>query len=117
MTVETFSHEQAIHVSQQAAEHFQKQLRNSGKAAIRLSLKESGCTGYKYVIDEVDQQEEHDLELVLGNGVHIFISPDNLGALQGTKVDYVQQGLNFNLILNNPNVAESCGCGESFSFK
>jgi len=117
MEVQTFSHEDAIHVTAKAATHFQKQLEKSGRAAIRLSLKESGCTGFKYVIDEVEQAEQGDLSLKLENGVSVYVAPDNLAALQGTVVDYVQQGLNYNLILNNPNVADSCGCGESFSFK
>ncbi len=117
MSVETFSHQQAINVTDSAARHFEKTLAKTGKAAIRLSLKESGCTGYKYVIDEVDAAEENDLKIDLDNGVKVFVAPENLKALQGTVVDYVQQGLNFNLIMNNPNVADSCGCGESFSFK
>lgn len=117
MSVETFSHEDAIQVSPGAALHFQKQLERSGRAAIRLSLKESGCTGYKYVIDEVEKAEQGDLSVSLDNGVRVYIAPENLSALHGTLVDYVQQGLNYNLVLNNPNVAESCGCGESFSIK
>ena len=117
MSVQTFSHEDAIQVTAPAAHHFQKQLQKSGRAAIRLSLKESGCTGYKYVIDEVEASEANDLLVKLDNGVTVYIAPENLKALHGTVVDYVQQGLNYNLVLNNPNVADSCGCGESFSFK
>lgn len=117
MSVQTFSHEEAIQVTALAAKHFQMQLQRSGRSAIRLSLKESGCTGYKYVIDEVNEAAVGDLSVKLDNGVVVFVAPDNLKALQGTVVDYVQQGLNFNLVMNNPNVADSCGCGESFSFK
>lgn len=117
MSVQTFSHEEAIQVTKKAAKHFQQQLERSGHTAIRLSLKESGCTGFKYVIDEVDSAESGDLSVKLENGVVVYVAPDNLKALQGTVVDYVQQGLNYNLIMNNPNVADSCGCGESFSFK
>lgn len=117
MTVQTFSHEEAVQVTAKAARHFQQQLERSGRAAIRLSLKESGCTGFKYVIDEVECEEKGDLSIRLENGVNVFVAPDNLNELQGTVVDYVQEGLNFNLVMNNPNVADSCGCGESFSFK
>lgn len=117
MSVETFSHEDAITVTASAAKHFQKQLLKSGQAAIRISLKESGCTGFKYVIDEVEAGEADDLHISLPNGVPVYIAPENMSALQGTIVDFQQQGLNYNLVLNNPNVADSCGCGESFSFK
>jgi len=117
MTVETFSHQDALTVTDEAAKHFQQQLEKSGHAAIRISLKESGCTGYKYVIDEVDDKEEADLHIGLNNGVAVYVAPANMAALQGTVVDYQQQGLNFNLVLNNPNVKDACGCGESFSFE
>jgi len=35
--------------------------------------------------------------------------------LKGTELDYVQNGLNSELIFNNPNISAQCGCGESFS--
>jgi len=84
MTVETFdinkSKASVVTVSDAAVGHFAKQLEKSQASAIRLSLKQAGCTGYKYVIDD-------------------------------------QQGLNFNLIMENPNVKDECGCGESFSIE
>ena len=117
MTVQSYSHQDAISVTSAAAGHFSQQLKKSGQQAIRISLKESGCTGYKYVIDEVEGSHEGDLSIELENGVTVFVDPQNLAALQGTVVDYQQQGLNFNLVLNNPNVKDACGCGESFSFQ
>jgi len=116
MTVNTYSHNEAINVTTSAATHFKKQLEKSANKAIRVSLKESGCTGYKYVIDEVQAAEEGDLTIELDNGVSVYLNPSNLAALQGTVIDYQQQGLNYNLVLNNPNVKDACGCGESFSF-
>jgi len=40
-----------------------------------------------------------------------------LSAIQGTEIDVRQQGLNLNLVLENPNVKDECGCGESFSIQ
>lgn len=122
MSVENFNPSQqsiasTISVTPQAAEHFRLQLQKSQKAAIRLSLKESGCTGFMYVMDEVASPQEKDIDIPLENGVHLYIDPANIVALRGLEVDYVQQGLNKNLIMNNPNVKDACGCGESFSFE
>ncbi len=114
MSVETFSADQAISVTPAAAEHFSRSLKNEAKA-LRISLKESGCTGFKYVIDEVGGPEEGDLSIDAGNGIHIYLDPKDLAALNGMVIDYVQEGLNKNLVLNNPNVKDVCGCGESFS--
>lgn len=115
MSVESFSAEQAISVSPAAAEHFATTLKKSEAKALRISLKESGCTGFKYVMDEVDAAEEGDLEIALENGINIYLDPEHLPALNGMVIDYVTEGLNKNLVLNNPNVKDICGCGESFS--
>lgn len=75
MGVETFDVKQVVSVTPQAAEHFRKQLEKSGKQSIRLTLKVSGCTGFKYVIDEVDSAEQGDVEVVLENGVLLSVDP------------------------------------------
>lgn len=117
MSVETFSVNDAVTVSPAAAEHFAEQLKkHQGKVAIRMSMKKSGCTGYRYVIDEVDEVEAEDVALTLSNGVALYIDPRYLTELQGLEIDYAQDGLNRNLVLNNPNVKDACGCGESVGF-
>lgn len=115
MTVETFSAAQAISVTPAAAAHFAKALVKKERKAVRISLKESGCTGYKYVIDEVVAGAEGDLVIDLDNGVQVLLDPKHLSALSGMVIDYVTEGLNKTLVLNNPNVKNQCGCGESFS--
>lgn len=115
MSVETFSADQSITITPAAAEHFARELAKKEAAAVRISLKESGCTGFKYILDEVEAGEENDIEIRLDNGVLVYLDPIHLAALNGTVVDYVQQGLNKNLVLNNPNVKDLCGCGESFN--
>ncbi|WP_096086782.1 HesB/IscA family protein [Agaribacterium haliotis] len=119
MSVENFEFQQAdvVHVTAAAQQHFAKQLARSGKSAIRLSLKQAGCTGYKYQIDEVDQAEQGDLNSSLANGVEFYIDSQYLSAIQGTEIDVRQQGLNLNLVMQNPNVKDECGCGESFNIE
>jgi len=121
MTVETFdinkSKASVVTVSDAAVGHFAKQLEKSQASAIRLSLKQAGCTGYKYVIDEVDSPDDQDLDIALADGVHLYVDSRYISAIQGTEIDVRQQGLNFNLIMENPNVKDECGCGESFSIE
>jgi len=104
-----------VNVTPSAAEHFQKQLAGKHAHAIRISLKESGCTGFMYVIDEIETGQPGDIKIVLANGVELFVDPAHVSAIQGTVIDYVKQGINRNLVLNNPNVKAACGCGDSFS--
>jgi iron-sulfur cluster assembly protein len=35
--------------------------------------------------------------------------------VDGTRMDYVKQGLNEGFEFQNPNVQAECGCGESFT--
>lgn len=121
MSVETFdvsnSSDSLISVSEAAAEHFRKQVDRSGSEGIRLSLKEAGCTGYKYVIDETDTVPESDLKLDLDNGIRVYIDSRYIHVIQGMQIDIRQQGLNVNLVMENPNIQDECGCGESFSIE
>lgn len=115
MTVQTYDLSDVVSVTPAAAAHFYSQLNKKGAQAVRISLKESGCTGFMYVIDEVAAPHHGDIEKRLENGVILYIDPQNITALRGTVIDFKQQGLNHNLLMNNPNVKDMCGCGESFS--
>jgi iron-sulfur cluster assembly accessory protein len=121
MTVQTFDIRKEassiVAVTETAAEYFRKQITESAAVGIRLSLKQAGCTGYKYIIEEVNAFPEDDLNITLPNGVQLFVDVAYLSAIQGTKIDMRQQGLNFNLVMQNPNVQDECGCGESFSIE
>ncbi|PCK02543.1 MAG: iron-sulfur cluster assembly accessory protein [Alteromonadaceae bacterium] len=116
MTVESFGIEESITVTPAAAEHFSKTLQKSGQQGLRITLKESGCTGYKYIIDEIESPQEGDIKLALANDVDMYVDASYLPQLSGMVIDYIQEGLNRNLVLNNPNVKDACGCGESVGF-
>ncbi len=116
MNVESFDFNKLLTVTESAAEHFLEQIEKKGAKAIRLGLKEAGCTGFKYIIEEVDQPSEKDLSLRLDNDVTIYVDGEHISEFQGMVIDYKQEGLNKSLVLNNPNVKDACGCGESFNF-
>lgn len=121
MSVETYNSTDSrtlldsIRVSDTAVAHFRRQLQKQGKSGVRISLKESGCTGYKYVIEEVSAPADGDAVRQLSEQVSLFVEPSCLPAIKGLEIDFTQTGLNQNLILNNPNIKNACGCGESFS--
>jgi len=41
-------------VTESAVRHFRQQIQAAKAAGLRLSIKESGCTGYMYVMDLVE---------------------------------------------------------------
>jgi iron-sulfur cluster assembly accessory protein len=116
MSVETFDvTTEVISVTPEAARHLKSQVETKGKSGVRISVKESGCTGYMYVMEEVQQGEDGDVTVPLDNGVSVFVDPKSIAVLQGTQLDYVKEGINRTLKFLNPNVTAACGCGESFS--
>ena len=117
MTVETFDvKSELVTVTPAAAEHFRASLADKGFAGVRISVRESGCTGFKYVMDEVESAgSEGDVSVALANGITLYLEPAALAFLRGTEIDYAREGVNRTLKFNNPNVTAECGCGESFS--
>ncbi|MDH7943476.1 iron-sulfur cluster assembly accessory protein [Pseudohongiella sp. SYSU M77423] len=119
MTVETFDPQAAstpVSVTPAAVAHFRRQLQKDTNArAVRLSVKESGCTGFMYVVDLVQEGQAEDLHQQLEDGLELLIDSGSLGVVKGTKIDLVTEGVNRQLRFQNPNVVDQCGCGESFS--
>jgi len=106
----------AITMTDAAARHVEAMLQRRGRGlGLRLGTKKSGCSGFAYVVDFADSIEEGDT-VFESCGVKLIIDRASLGRLEGTEVDFVKQNaLNSGFEFRNPNVRESCGCGESFS--
>lgn len=92
--------------------------RNKNGVAFRLSVKEAGCSGYRYAPEVVEEGQENDIRMDTEQGVIVFIDPQWGRVLQGTVIDLVSETLGQKrLVFRNPNVTDECGCGESFSIK
>jgi iron-sulfur cluster assembly accessory protein len=116
MSVGAFDPADTVKVTESAKAHFRGQLeRDASAQAVRLSVKESGCTGYMYVIDLVPEIDGDDIRVPLDEGVSLLIDRDSLAVVAGTEIDLVQEGVNRQLRFLNPNARDYCGCGESFN--
>jgi iron-sulfur cluster assembly accessory protein len=115
MSVEIVDPQPAVSVTDAARRHFHDQCQQAGNRAVFLSLKESGCTGYMYVLDMVDEQPADSVSVKLDDDVNLYIGAKAVRFLQGTVIDYVRKGVNSELQFQNPNAGDYCGCGESFS--
>lgn len=104
-----------IVLSGSAAQYFAAQLaKRPGTAAVRLSVQPAGCSGYKYRVDHADTIGAQDV-VFESNGIRIAVDPTSLPHVQGTTLDVVHDGLSRRLRFDNPNAAQTCGCGESFN--
>ena len=104
-----------IVLTDKAAAHVRDYLaRHGGGDRFRIGVRPTGCSGYQYVVETADSIGEDDATFEC-KGVKIVVDSHSLRYLAGTELDYVREGLNEGFRFNNPNVAETCGCGESFS--
>lgn len=105
----------AITLSATAAERVKHHLhQKDGAVGLRLGVKKTGCSGFAYVVDYADGASPEDV-VFEDQGVKVMVAKESLPYLDGTRVDYVRQGLNESFKFENPNVKDECGCGESFT--
>jgi len=117
MTVATFNPQTQMPVSftDKAITHLAKQVEIRHAKGIEFNVKESGCSGFKYLLELAFEVEDDAIIYDLADDLKLFIAPKVLPLINGTQVDYIQEGVNFRLEFKNPNATAHCGCGESFS--
>lgn len=80
---------------------------------LQLSVKQSGCAGFGYVLDLTREPADDDL-LFERDGARLYVPLKAMPFIDGTTVDFVREGLNQIFKFNNPKAQHACGCGESF---
>ncbi|MDR3391339.1 MAG: iron-sulfur cluster assembly protein IscA [Sulfuriferula sp.] len=104
----------SVTLTESAAKRISSFIEKRGKGVgLRLAVKTSGCSGLAYAIEFADETLPEDL-LFESHGVTVLVDPKSHVFLAGTELDFVREGLNEGFKFNNPNVKDSCGCGESF---
>jgi iron-sulfur cluster assembly accessory protein len=105
----------AITITESALRQIRKVISQQANAqGLRVGVKKTGCSGYSYVLGFVEEVGPDDA-LFESDGVKILVDKEVLSILDGTELDYGREGLNESFKFKNPNVAATCGCGESFS--
>ncbi|MDF0678165.1 MAG: iron-sulfur cluster assembly accessory protein [Nitrosomonas sp.] len=107
----------AITLTERAARQIRQQLERRGKGvALRLGVKKSGCSGFAYSFDYADEVQEDD-QLFESHDAKVVVQRDQLSFIDGSEIDFIQEGLNSSFKFRNPNIDNTCGCGESFSLR
>jgi iron-sulfur cluster assembly protein len=102
-----------ITLTKPAASRIADQIVKNKALALRFGARESGCSGFSYVMDFANSIESQDL-VFESFDVKVVIDPKSLSILDGTQIDYVSEGLNQTFKFSNPRSTNECGCGESF---
>lgn len=82
---------------------------------LRIGVKKGGCAGMEYTMEHATAIDPLDA-VVERDGARVMIAPMAQMFLIGTRIDYRTSLLESGFVFENPNVVESCGCGESVKF-
>lgn len=105
----------AVTLSPAAAGRIRTYLDKRGAGiGLRFGVKKTGCSGFAYVVDYADELHEDD-HVFESQGIKVFVDNKSLDYVDGTRIDFQQGELGEAFTFQNPNVKDSCGCGESFS--
>ncbi|WP_299904131.1 iron-sulfur cluster assembly accessory protein [uncultured Paracoccus sp.] len=90
----------------------------TGKQAVglRIGLKKGGCAGMEYTMELAQAADKAD-EVVEQGEARVLIAPMAQMFLFGTVIDYETGLLESGFKFRNPNVTDTCGCGESIRFE
>jgi iron-sulfur cluster assembly accessory protein len=115
-----FNPKDSIQVTPEAHEYLSQQYLTHPDAAVLFTVRESGCSGFMYHLEELKldtvNTEEH-LWIIEEEKLKFIIEKKHLPMLRGTQVSLKVQGLNANIEFDNPNAVAKCGCGESFAIQ
>jgi len=107
----------AITLTENAAKQIQNQLAKRGKGlALRIGVKKVGCSGLTHTFDYADEVRAGDHTFESHNAM-VVVDAHSLPVLDGSRIDFVRDGLRQMFKFDNPNVESECGCGESFNMK
>lgn len=103
-----------ITATEQATKKIKQNLDRRGRGiGIRIGVRTTGCAGFAYVLEYVDEFGPEDTKFEC-DGFTIVVDNKSLILVDGTELDYVRQGLNEGFEFKNPNEKDRCGCNESF---
>ncbi|QCI17532.1 iron-sulfur cluster assembly accessory protein [Buchnera aphidicola (Acyrthosiphon lactucae)] len=93
---------------------------NTDNIGIRLSIKKSGCAGFRYTMNLVKSSEfkkeknEKEISFFYKN-ILVYIFSKDIPFLEGVKIDFITSNINKIFKFYNAKLDKFCGCGESFS--
>lgn len=106
----------AITLTPSAARQILASVEKFGGIGLRLGVKPVGCSGLAYTFDMATEVGPED-GVFDGDAAKLVVDRKALAYLDGSELDFVRDGFKQLFSVKNPNVDDTCGCGESFSVK
>ncbi len=105
----------AVQLTAPAAERVRQFATAEQAIGLRFGVKKSGCSGFAYRVELARDIQPDDAVFEHPSGARVIVDAASLPYVDGTEIDFAQQGINRNFVFHNPKVTAECGCGESFS--
>lgn len=93
---------------------FLKEHGDTDEAGLRVAVLPGGCSGFQYGVD-IDNGPDGDDEILVRDGIRIFVDPFSAQYLEGIEIDYITSLMGSGFTFKNPQATGGCGCGSSFT--
>lgn len=109
------SEQQILLLTEKAEARLKMLLSQNGEdvLGLRIGITNTGCNGLTYTMDFAKEEKADDAIIDTGN-VKLLIDSDAVQYVNGTEMDWQEQGLESRFTFENPNEKGRCGCGTSF---
>lgn len=81
---------------------------------LRVFVQGGGCSGFQYGFTLDNDQTDDDFEQEY-SGVKVLVDSMSWQYLQGSTINYKEELMGANFVIDNPQAVSTCGCGASFS--
>ena len=87
---------------------------NNPDLRLRVFVQGGGCSGFQYgfTLDEVSNDDDFQQDY---DGVQVLVDSMSWQYLQGSTINYKEDLMGANFVIDNPQAVSTCGCGASFS--
>lgn len=103
-----------ITVTPQAVAKIKALMAELKEPAIRFGVRGGGCSGFSYTMQWEIEKTSMD-KVFEFDGLKVIVDATSLMYLDGCEIDYLETLMESGFKFNNPNVKQTCGCGQSFS--
>ena len=80
---------------------------------LRVFVQGGGCSGFSYGFTLEEEVGEDDFQFDVG--VLVLVDSMSMQYLAGSSIDYKEELMGSQFVIDNPNSTGKCGCGSSFS--
>ena len=105
-----------ISITDQARDKILDLLYEEGNPNLKLRtfVQGGGCSGFQYGFVFDEDQNDDDFEYNVGP-FKVLVDAMSMQYMTGSTIDYKDELMSSQFVINNPNAVGSCGCGSSFS--